>query len=155
MFTKELKPSLRSLGITSADLPHQATKLISSIRGKGQTCRHVGEEDTKIASRGHMKQVSDDRLLPGVDDQHIWIPSSTGVFSTKSAYRCFFVGAIDFEPWQEIWKTWAPPPCKFFIWLAVLNHCWTADRLARRGLQHPEHCPLCDQEEETVQHLLM
>jgi hypothetical protein len=29
-----------------------------------------------------------------------------------------------------------------------------ADRLARRGMSHPEKCPLCDQEEETIQHLL-
>jgi len=29
-----------------------------------------------------------------------------------------------------------------------------ADRLAKRGLPHPTHCPLCDQEDETVQHLL-
>ena len=37
----------------------------------------------------------------------------------------------------------------------LLNCCWTADRLARRGLDHPEYCPLCDQDEETVQHLLV
>ena len=32
------------------------------------------------------------------------------------------------------------------------DRCWTADRLARRGLPHPAQCPLCDQE-ETVNHL--
>lgn len=31
----------------------------------------------------------------------------------------------------------------------------TADRLARRGLPHPSCCPLCDQEEEDIQHLLV
>lgn len=41
-----------------------------------------------------------------------------------------------------------------FIWLAILNRCWTADRLARRGMEHPERCLLCDQEEEDMQHLL-
>ncbi|GJN12749.1 hypothetical protein PR202_ga31056 [Eleusine coracana subsp. coracana] len=30
-----------------------------------------------------------------------------------------------------------------------------ADQLAKRGLDHPEHCVLCDQEEETVQHILV
>lgn len=43
---------------------------------------------------------------------------------------------------------------KFFLWLAIKNRCWTADRLTKRGLDHPDKCPLCDQEEETVQHLL-
>jgi hypothetical protein len=28
------------------------------------------------------------------------------------------------------------------------------DRLARRGLPHPDHCPLCDQEDETINHQL-
>uniref|UniRef100_A0A0A9AHR0 Reverse transcriptase zinc-binding domain-containing protein n=1 Tax=Arundo donax TaxID=35708 RepID=A0A0A9AHR0_ARUDO len=44
--------------------------------------------------------------------------------------------------------------CKFFLWLAIRNRCWTADRLQKRGLPHPKSCPLCDQEEETAQHLL-
>jgi hypothetical protein len=25
-----------------------------------------------------------------------------------------------------------------------ITKCWTADRLARKGLQHPESCLLCD-----------
>jgi hypothetical protein len=34
------------------------------------------------------------------------------------------------------------------------NQCWTTDKLSRRGLDRPEKCPLCDQEDETVQQLL-
>ena len=60
--------------------------------------------------------------------------------------------------WKVTERSWlsesAPPRCKFFIWLASLNQCWTTDRLARRGLDHPDHCPLCDQEDETIQHIL-
>ena len=58
-------------------------------------------------------------------------------------------------PWKRIWKTWAPLRCKIFIWLAVKNRCWTADRLAKRGLPHPAVCPHCDQAEESIQHLLV
>jgi hypothetical protein len=43
----------------------------------------------------------------------------------------------------------------FFMWLVAHNKCWTADRLAKKGLPHPEHCPLCSQEEETIDHLLV
>ncbi|WVZ92630.1 LOW QUALITY PROTEIN: hypothetical protein U9M48_038679, partial [Paspalum notatum var. saurae] len=94
--------------------------------------------------------LADFELHPGIEDQHIWTPSSIGEFSTQSAYHSFLVGAVGFEPWKENWKTWAPPRCKFFIWLAMLNRCWTADRLAHRGLEHPKRCPLCDQEEENI-----
>jgi hypothetical protein len=41
------------------------------------------------------------------------------------------------------------------MWLVAHNKCWTADRLARSGLPHPESCPLCDQEDETIDHLLV
>lgn len=79
---------------------------------------------------------------------------SNGIFSTRSAYRAFFIGSTSFEPWKRIWKSWAPGKCKIFIWLAIRNRCWTADRLQKKGLPHPAQCPLCDQEGETVQHLL-
>jgi hypothetical protein len=36
----------------------------------------------------------------------------------------------------------------------ALQRC-TADRLQRRGLDHPDQCPLCDQEPETIDHLLV
>jgi hypothetical protein len=36
-------------------------------------------------------------------------------------------------------------------WFVVHNKCWTVDW----GLQHPPRCPLCDQESEIVNHLLV
>jgi hypothetical protein len=77
-----------------------------------------------------------------------------GVF-LKTAYDCFFGSAVLFQPAERIWRNWAPPKCKFFMWLASLNRCWTADRLARRGLDHPEKYLLCDQKEETIFYTLL
>jgi hypothetical protein len=94
-------------------------------------------------------------LQPEREDKHIWRLSSNGQYSAKSAYEGFFLGATPFAPWELIWKTWAPPKCRFFMWLVAHNKCWTADRLARRGLPRPGCCPLCDQEEETINHLLV
>jgi hypothetical protein len=73
-----------------------------------------------------------------IPDKHICRFSSSGQYTTKSAYDTLFQGAIPFEPFERIWKSWAPPKCRFFMWLAAHNRCWTADRLARRGLPHPE-----------------
>ncbi|TVU33874.1 hypothetical protein EJB05_15687, partial [Eragrostis curvula] len=62
------------------------------------------------------------------DDMHTWQLERSGKLSSKSAYRAFFNGAIPFEHWRRLSKSWAPPKCK---------------------------CPLCDEEEEDdVQHLL-
>jgi hypothetical protein len=94
-------------------------------------------------------------LQPEIPDRYKWKLTQDGSYSSKSAYKAFFVGSIKFSPWRRIWKTWAPPRCKFFIWLVVHNRVWTADRLARRNLPHPESCPLCDQVDETINHLLV
>ena len=42
------------------------------------------------------------------------------------------------------------------MWLVTHNRCWTEDRLARRGLDHPSHCLHCDKDTvtETINHLL-
>jgi hypothetical protein len=60
-------------------------------------------------------------------DQHVLL----GMVLTlaKSAYNAFFFGSIRFVPWKRIWKSWAPPLCKFFIWLAVKN-CFLKGRPA-------------------------
>lgn len=54
-----------------------------------------------------------------------------------------------------IWRSRAPLICKIFTWLALKNRVWTSDRLARRGLPHHDACPLCDQEQESIDHLLI
>jgi hypothetical protein len=38
--------------------------------------------------------------------------------------------------------------------VAIRNRCWTADRLQRRGLDSLDSCTFCDQEQETMDHLI-
>ncbi|GJN13726.1 hypothetical protein PR202_gb00464 [Eleusine coracana subsp. coracana] len=92
--------------------------------------------------------------LTDQEDRYVRNLDASGHYSSRSAYKAYFNGSVVFEPWKRLWKTWTPAKCKLFLWLAIRNKCWTADRLANRGLDHPEKCPLCDQEEETIQHLL-
>jgi hypothetical protein len=89
-----------------------------------------------------------------VPDTHVRQWSSSSKYTAKSAYDALRQGSIRFGPWRRIWKTWAPRKCHFFLWLAAHDRCWIADRLARRNLPHPQCCLLCDQEEETINHLL-
>jgi hypothetical protein len=91
-------------------------------------------------------------LQEGVEDQHRWKLTRSGIYSSKSTYNAYFIVSILFAPWKRIWKSWAPQHCKFFIWPAINNRCWTVDRLAKTGLPHPPSCPLCDQAGESIQH---
>jgi hypothetical protein len=54
-------------------------------------------------------------LNENVPDKHIWGLSSSGQYITKSAYVTLFQGAVSFEPYEKIWKSWAPPKCRFFM----------------------------------------
>nr|ABA97942.1 retrotransposon protein, putative, LINE subclass [Oryza sativa Japonica Group] len=92
--------------------------------------------------------------LTAVPDSLIWRWESSGEYSSWSAYRALLSGRIHFE-YKPIWKSWAPPRCCYFLWLVALNRCWTADCLRSHGLSHPACCVLCDQSDETIDHLLV
>jgi hypothetical protein len=93
-------------------------------------------------------------IQPDTLDTLVWRLSSSGCYSSKSAYETMFVGTIKFSPWKRVWKAWAPGKCKFFMWLALNNRCWTSDCLAKRGLFHQSACLLCDQAIESINHVL-
>jgi hypothetical protein len=95
------------------------------------------------------------QLQQEVDDTHQWRFDASGKYSARSAYGNLFLGATLFQPYERFWKAWASPKFELFMWLTAHKRCWTSDRLARLGLPHPEHCPLCDQEDETLDHLLV
>ena len=90
-----------------------------------------------------------------VPDKVAWSWETNGRYSVRSAYAAKFWGR-EVAPMAELtWTSRAPSNCKFFAWLALRDRCWTSDRLARRGLPHQDACPLCDQEEETINHVLL
>ena len=47
-----------------------------------------------------------------------------------------------------------PPKVKFFFWLALHGRLWTVERRKCHGLQAHVVCMLCDQDDETTDHLL-
>ncbi|GJM89634.1 hypothetical protein PR202_ga05842 [Eleusine coracana subsp. coracana] len=94
-------------------------------------------------------------IQEGQPNEHKWLPAASGKFTTKSAYDRFMIGGVSFEPHKRLWRSWAPLKAKFFVWLVLWNRCWTSDRLQRRGLPHPESCPLCDQSAEDINHIML
>jgi hypothetical protein len=87
------------------------------------------------------------------DDSIAWKWMSNGAFSSRSAYRAFFHGRTALPGAEQVWHAYAPFKFQFHAWLALRNRCWTAERLARRGLPTHALCPLCDSAIETMDHL--
>jgi hypothetical protein len=81
-----------------------------------------------------------------------WKISSTGNYSSKTAYKIQFAGTFpDFE-WDVVWKTKVENKCKFFNWLILQNKLWTSDRILKCGGQ-PNICPLCPTLPESAAHM--
>jgi hypothetical protein len=65
-----------------------------------------------------------------------------------------YTGSNSFLGHNLVWKTWAPLKIKIFLWLALRRRHWIGDRRRRHGLDAREQCHLCDQEIETIDHLV-
>lgn len=83
----------------------------------------------------------------------MWKWTTTGTYTASAAYVVCFVGLEFFPCGMLIWKTWALAKCKLHIWLVVRRRIWTADRMHRHGMESHTTCPLCDQEDETTDHI--
>jgi hypothetical protein len=70
---------------------------------------------------------------------------SKDTYSVNSCYISMFHGSVAMAGALQVWKSLAPAKCRFFLWLALRDRCWTADRLERRRLLRPPACPFCDQ----------
>jgi len=87
-------------------------------------------------------------------DKTVWRWTQDGKYLAKCAYNMLHAPAIPFLGHRLIWKTWAPLRIKIFLWLAFKRRHWTSDQRARHGQEEREMCYLCDQERETIDHIL-
>ncbi|WVZ83681.1 hypothetical protein U9M48_030806, partial [Paspalum notatum var. saurae] len=80
----------------------------------------------------------------GVADQHLWNSLRMGLTPPNQLTML------------SLWEQFILHLGRGFGGPGLLpNAIWTADRLAKRGLPHPTVCPLCDEETESIQHLLV
>ena len=104
---------------------------------------------------GLWPQVASVTLLDHTPDKLTWSWEKDRVFSARSAYAAGFASLQASPTAAFTWSSHAPLGFRFFAWLALQNWVWTSNRLARRGLPHQERCPFCDQDAETINHLLI
>jgi hypothetical protein len=101
------------------------------------------------------ERLDDTVLQQGVQDRVIWKWTSSGVYSARFAYAALTLGQSALYGAKEAWKVRAPREHKFFIWLVLQDHWWTNERRHRQGISDDDKCTLCDQDAESINHLLV
>ncbi|KAJ9693622.1 hypothetical protein PVL29_009537 [Vitis rotundifolia] len=91
----------------------------------------------------------------GVDDSLQWKENKNGTFSVKSFYSSLSRGIKPPFSARTIWTCWVPIRASFFGWEAAWSRLLTTDRLMRFVWSIPIRCFLCNNEEETIDHLLL
>ncbi|CAA0815450.1 Polynucleotidyl transferase- ribonuclease H-like superfamily protein [Striga hermonthica] len=93
-------------------------------------------------------------------DRLYWGFSSTGKFTTKSAYDMLDAAgkpetASTLKPvWRAVWQ-WPGPQCiRIFLWLLTKNRLLTNVERRRRHLTADGICAICGQTDETILHAL-
>lgn len=97
----------------------------------------------------------DEVQLTSEPDTFLWRLMPDRCYSAASTYNAMFLGSSASLGAKYIWKTSAPPRVKFFFWLVMHDPCWTGDRRFCHGLQKTNTCIMCDQEPETMDHILI
>ena len=95
------------------------------------------------------------KIRPAQEDRLLLKDSSTDGFSVRHMYRkLMFAPPLDF-PSRSIWNPIVPPKLGFFAWEASWGKVLTLDQLKRRGIPIVNRCFLCEEHEETIDHLLI
>ncbi len=91
-------------------------------------------------------------------DKLIWVKSSKGVFSGKSAYLANQVTPLISNLsglWPKVWKIKIHERLKMFLWRLGSNALPTRKMMAQRTGNQDNLCHLCGEAEESDVHLLL
>ena len=95
------------------------------------------------------------KIRSAQEDNRILKETRPDGFAVKLMYRkLMHFPPTDF-PWHSIWNPIVPPKLGFFAWEASWGKVLTLDQLKRRGFTLVNRCFLCEEEEETIDHLLI
>ncbi|XP_056848923.1 uncharacterized protein LOC108820218 [Raphanus sativus] len=122
--------------------------------------------DKLLPGFGHLIQ----QIKPskeGVEDIYVWLPLTSGVYSTKSGYNSRnqsegIATSQDMPPnlslplefsWiKDIWSVKTAPKLILFLWSIAQGALPLGKELQRRGINTDTQCPCC-KEEETAMHV--
>ena len=97
------------------------------------------------------------KIISNKEDKLILKGNTASIYSVKLMYEVLnrpTSSPMTF-PVQSVWNPFVPLKMGFFAWEVVWGKVLTLDQLKRRGRPLASRCYLCENEEESIDHLLV
>eukprot|EP00253_Pinus_taeda_P022159 PITA_22159 len=89
-------------------------------------------------------------------DQLRWGNNKQGAFNLKEAKGCL-LGlnySVPDKTWTHLWRQQGWMKINTFMWLVHHKKILTWENIRKRGIMGPSRCQLCEEQEETTEHIL-
>ena len=108
------------------------------------------EETQRLISLNSSRNISQ-----GEKDKIFWLVDKKGQYTVKANYRHHEGDLSGSIPTSLIWNNCVPPKVSVFTWEVRWGKVLTMDQLKKRGFQLASRCPMCKEDEENIDHLLL
>ena len=104
-----------------------------------------------------MKMIHPWKVVANREDKLVLKGGSPSVYSVKLLYEILNRNEVETTPFPalSVWNNMVPLKVGFFAWEASWGKVLTLDQLKKRGRPLANRCYLCEEEEETLNHLLV
>ena len=150
-----IHPSLFNL-----DLNKEATVADMWDSDRGEGCwsptflRSLNDWEIEVVER-FLQTLCDQNFSPSGEDMSFLKGVKEKWFSVKIMYKILDPSlAIEF-PSRSVWNPVVPPKIGFFAWEVVWGKVLMLDQLKRRGMTFANRFFLCEEDEESIDHLLI
>ncbi|KAL0328088.1 UNVERIFIED_CONTAM: putative ribonuclease H protein [Sesamum calycinum] len=93
-------------------------------------------------------------IAAGQGDKIVWTGSSTGDFSTKSAWEAIRQASPRQQLLADVWHRSLRPTISIFLWRLFQDRIPVDARMRQKGFSFPSKCQCCEAE-ETVSHMFI
>lgn len=105
-----------------------------------------------------MQQLETVHIDTNKRDSLVWKKSKDKKFYVNNCCKLLMRQTCYWEhnwPWKMIWKTKSPAKVAVFGWIVTWGVCLTQENLQRRGFLLANRCYLCEEDQESVEHLFL
>lgn len=140
---------LKNFGSTETSL---AANFIQGREWRWPDGRKLNDEVRLLKQNTPLESVP----LQDEKDSTVWLPSSTGTFTIKSALQSIRQTGPDVPWFKLVWDKGFVPRFSFILWMLCRRRLLTRDRMAKWGcLAGSSECALCHNANEFMGHLFL